>query len=191
MTKRRSRRSASTPPARMRSQMGAPAANESSPTRKAESLSLSTNQGSATCCIQLPMLDRRFPTQRMAKFRVRSAPKGLYPGGGSSANAGLVPASEPAGIVARSITPPGASRNLSGGETSTIFRVSQPPAPSRSSPSDDQTLRRTRHRFARRDGRLQQQQRRHLQQHHRWRFRNERLAGVGLELGRRDDRCDR
>jgi hypothetical protein len=71
--RRRSRRSARIPPARMSTHTGASPMNESRPTRNGEPDRSRTSHGSATCCIQVPVFDRRLPTQRSVKLRERSA----------------------------------------------------------------------------------------------------------------------
>jgi hypothetical protein len=75
--RRRSRRSAMIPPARMSSQMGASVMNESRPSRNGEFESRSTSHGSATCCIHVPVFESRLPNQRSAKSRERSARRAL------------------------------------------------------------------------------------------------------------------
>ncbi len=59
ITARRSRRSARTPPARIRSQTGAPAANESSPTRKGELLRVAARAGHGLGDLLHPAADVR------------------------------------------------------------------------------------------------------------------------------------
>src|ERR1039458_7873041 len=71
ITRRRSARSASTPPAIVSSHTGAPSAKLSRPTTKEEALRLSSSQGCATCCAQVPMFDSRLAKQNVPKRLVR------------------------------------------------------------------------------------------------------------------------
>ena len=73
MTRRRSARSASTPPTSVSSNTGALIANASSPIRNDDAPRLSSSHGSATCCAQVPMFDSRLANQNVPKRRVRSS----------------------------------------------------------------------------------------------------------------------
>jgi hypothetical protein len=70
MTWRRSDRSASAPPAKVRSHTGAFIANESSPIRNDDAPRVSNSQGSATCCAHVPILDNKLANQNVPKRRV-------------------------------------------------------------------------------------------------------------------------
>jgi hypothetical protein len=72
ITTRRSRRSASTPPASVSSNTGAFIANESSPIRNDDAPSVSRSHGSATCWAQVPMLESRLANQKVPNRRVAS-----------------------------------------------------------------------------------------------------------------------
>ena len=71
MTRRRSARSASTPPTSVSAQTGALIANASSPIRKGDAPRVSSNQGCATFCAQVPMFDSRIANQNAPNRGVR------------------------------------------------------------------------------------------------------------------------
>ena len=71
MMRRRSLRSASTPPISVNIQTGAAVANESRPIKNDDAPRLSRSHGSATCCAHVPRLDRRLAKQNVPKRRVR------------------------------------------------------------------------------------------------------------------------
>lgn len=64
---------ASTPPTSVSSHTGAPSANASRPIRNEEAPRLSSNQGCATCWVQVPMLASRLAKQNVPKRRVPSS----------------------------------------------------------------------------------------------------------------------
>ena len=72
ITRRRSVRSASAPPASVSSSTGAFIANESRPIRNEDAPRVSNSQGSATCCAHVPMLESRLANQKVPNRRVAS-----------------------------------------------------------------------------------------------------------------------
>jgi hypothetical protein len=68
-TRRRSRRSATTPPISVKSMIGTWPRNASRPRKKAEFVRVSTSQFWATLCIHVPMLEVQAPIQRVRKSR--------------------------------------------------------------------------------------------------------------------------
>ena len=72
ITRRRSDRSARTPPTRVSNQTGAFDANESSPIKNDDAPRVSSSHGSATCWAQVPMLESRLANQKVPKRRVAS-----------------------------------------------------------------------------------------------------------------------
>jgi hypothetical protein len=60
---RRFTRSAITPPGSENNRMGMNCTNPASPSRKGELVISSTSQPSATVCIQVPVLEMKFPAQ--------------------------------------------------------------------------------------------------------------------------------
>src|ERR1035437_2528221 len=70
ITRRRSERSASAPPASVSSHTGAFIANESRPIRNEDAPSVSSSHGSATCWAQVPMLESRLANQKVPNRRV-------------------------------------------------------------------------------------------------------------------------
>ena len=71
---RRPKRSAMTPPKSVKKRKGMEPANPTTPSQKAEfRVSRSTSQPWATFCIQVPMLERKFPLQKRRKLGLRRA----------------------------------------------------------------------------------------------------------------------
>src|SRR5438046_3114488 len=68
-------RSATTPPKRISPISGTSEAKASRPRRNGECDKLSTSHGCATCCIQLPVLERKLPNQSRRKLRNRKDAK--------------------------------------------------------------------------------------------------------------------
>src|SRR5579871_232902 len=71
MIRVRSLRSASTPPNSAKIQNGALVAKASRPSRKDDPPKLSTSQGSATDCIQVPMFESKLPHQKASNVLLR------------------------------------------------------------------------------------------------------------------------
>src|SRR6476646_9332715 len=65
--------SAITPPMSAKARIGMDEAKPTTPSQKAELVSCSTSQPWATFCIQVPMLDRKFPAQKRRKSSCRNA----------------------------------------------------------------------------------------------------------------------
>src|SRR6478609_5825763 len=65
--------SAITPPMSAKARIGMDEAKPTIPSQKAELVSCSTSQPWATFCIQVPMLDRKFPAQKRRKSSCRKA----------------------------------------------------------------------------------------------------------------------
>ena len=70
ITRRRSARSANSPPASVRSQAGAASTKASSPITKDDAPRLSSSHGSATCWAQVPIFERRLAKTNVPKRRV-------------------------------------------------------------------------------------------------------------------------
>ncbi len=71
--RRLSTRSAMTPPKRVKKRNGIDPAKPTTPSQKAELVSVSTSQPWATFCIHVPMLEGKLPLQKRRKFGLRSA----------------------------------------------------------------------------------------------------------------------
>src|SRR5215217_2940247 len=72
-SRRRSIRSAKTPPSSVRTKPGAVAMNASSPSQNGELVNCNTSHPCATACIHVPTLDRNAPIQKRRKLRWESA----------------------------------------------------------------------------------------------------------------------
>jgi len=66
-------RSATTPPNSVKMRNGMEPAKPTTPSQNAEPVSRSTSQPCATFCIQVPMLERKFPLQKSRKLGLRRA----------------------------------------------------------------------------------------------------------------------
>ncbi len=75
MSRRRSKRSAMAPPAQKKRSVGTVVINPFRPSSQAESVNSRTSHPRATDCIQVPVLERKLPAQKMAKSRCRSERK--------------------------------------------------------------------------------------------------------------------
>lgn len=86
ISRRRSTRSAMAPPIKVNSSVGAAVTKPLTPSNQAESVISNTSQPSATVCIQVPILERKFPLQNTAKSRclnerkTRAKPRALSTG---------------------------------------------------------------------------------------------------------------